>query len=1113
MGGDVTIQQLASDLAKGGAIESQSGGNLTSGTYCYLLTAFIDDKEVIQGPRASQISVESGQQVVFRWQVAEELRQVAQFGGKAGYRIYRFGPLPADTQCTAVQLGQYRRLGELELPIPPPASLSFTDDGRRSFIGGAPQLKAGGNLSVAGNATVNLNLTVGALAQVGSLQVGAAPAAPGPGNAWIAGNLTVGALAQVGSLQVGVTPPPGAGNARIAGSLTVGALAQVGSLQVGVTPPPGANNAWINGSLFLGPKGWEWQPLPPGSLTLVEPFPAPIASVSRLEIAGPAGNFTLNLGNPTPPLGAGSRGQLTISDLGLGSGGINRLVLGAGGTDALITIGAPAIPASPPQQPQAVGATLGRFTITDLAAPITRFDISGNVVFNLGNKLIPAPLGGPAAMAILAASGSFTIKDLAVEEAVGDGKACAGANPRLQINEKGAVGLGVAPSGTAPAGALEIAHSLGVGAAAPAGCGDAVIMGKVGIGLDSPEAKLHILAKPDDPVGFRLTSQGAGRDAIFETTTDNDLDLMLEAANKTRFDLVTFKNGGFGIVDCGALPSIACVAFASTPANASLLVQAGQIKLYNFDGSKGQPTAIGVGAIYFDTAANPATGDPPNTPYFWDGKQWVPLRGLKCWDLNGNGRPDLPAEDANGDGKVDALDCKGPKGDKGDLGPQGPAGLNCWDLDGDGIQDPAEDRNGDGRWDAGDCQGPKGDKGDPGPQGLNCWDLDGDGIKDPGEDINGDGKWDTLDCKGPKGDPGGVDFTTTDKRYVLKPRDETDLTLRSLTTLMDLSAGRNLSVSGDTDLLGSLTIGGDLNLLGDVRGPLILRGTQQRWMVSPTVKNSPNDFCIALFDAAKRDFLCKLTVTPTGDVRIEEGSFSVIKDTKIGGSLSVAKFATLDQYLFADWLVVGEPGKGAELAWGIINPDKGPDLSIGPISDIASGQITPVLRLSRDGKVGISIDKPTEKLHVNGNVQIDGNLRVTKAKFFVQRHPDDPTKEILFAALEGPEVGVYLRGEAQLEEGQAIITLPKEFSVVTASEGLTVQLTPVGEWLQLYVVELSPQKLVVREAQGKSGKFFYLVQGVRKGFEGFQAVQEIQDRDTIDGQIEKQTCRGEICAP
>jgi len=35
----------------------------------------------------------------------------------------------------------------------------------------------------------------------------------------------------------------------------------------------------------------------------------------------------------------------------------------------------------------------------------------------------------------------------------------------------------------------------------------------------------------------------------------------------------------------------------------------------------------------------------------------------------------------------------------------------------------------------------------PGEDGLNCWDLDGDGVKDADEDTNDDGNWDALDCK------------------------------------------------------------------------------------------------------------------------------------------------------------------------------------------------------------------------------------------------------------------------------------------------------------------------------------------------------------------------------
>src|SRR5688572_29292065 len=51
-------------------------------------------------------------------------------------------------------------------------------------------------------------------------------------------------------------------------------------------------------------------------------------------------------------------------------------------------------------------------------------------------------------------------------------------------------------------------------------------------------------------------------------------------------------------------------------------------------------------------------------------------------------------------------------------------------------------------------QGQQGDDGEDGADGLNCWDLDGDRIEDPEEDINSDGQWNALDCKGPEGEQG-----------------------------------------------------------------------------------------------------------------------------------------------------------------------------------------------------------------------------------------------------------------------------------------------------------------------------------------------------------------------
>jgi hypothetical protein len=127
-----------------------------------------------------------------------------------------------------------------------------------------------------------------------------------------------------------------------------------------------------------------------------------------------------------------------------------------------------------------------------------------------------------------------------------------------------------------------------------------------------------------------------------------------------------------------------------------------------------------------------------------------------------------------------------------------------------------------------------------------------------------------------------------------------------------------------------------------------------------------------------------------------------------------------------------------------------------------------------------------------GNVKITGDLTVSGTKAFVQPHPTQRDKEIVYIALEGPEAGTYIHGTARLARGQAIIELPEHFALVTAAQGLTVQLTPMGSWLQLYVHQQSSRRLIVREAQGRSGQFHYLVHGIRKGYTQHQVIRAIR---------------------
>ncbi len=64
------------------------------------------------------------------------------------------------------------------------------------------------------------------------------------------------------------------------------------------------------------------------------------------------------------------------------------------------------------------------------------------------------------------------------------------------------------------------------------------------------------------------------------------------------------------------------------------------------------------------------------------------------------------------------------------------------------------------------------------------------------------------------------------------------------------------------------------------------------------------------------------------------------------------------------------------------------------------------------------------------------------AKTFVIDHPIDPERYLVHACLEGPESGVYYRGEAELKNGETWVELPAYVSRL--ARNLTVQLTQIN---------------------------------------------------------------------
>ncbi len=123
----------------------------------------------------------------------------------------------------------------------------------------------------------------------------------------------------------------------------------------------------------------------------------------------------------------------------------------------------------------------------------------------------------------------------------------------------------------------------------------------------------------------------------------------------------------------------------------------------------------------------------------------------------------------------------------------------------------------------------------------------------------------------------------------------------------------------------------------------------------------------------------------------------------------------------------------------------------------------------------------------DNEVNVDGDLEVVGTKSFVTPHPTDPTKQIAFVSLEGPESGTYFRGTGHLVAGYAEIPVPESFRLVTSQQGLTVVATATGTIASVVCVSKSLDKIVF---QGSADvDFDYMVNGLRAGYESYTPIQ------------------------
>ena len=108
------------------------------------------------------------------------------------------------------------------------------------------------------------------------------------------------------------------------------------------------------------------------------------------------------------------------------------------------------------------------------------------------------------------------------------------------------------------------------------------------------------------------------------------------------------------------------------------------------------------------------------------------------------------------------------------------------------------------------------------------------------------------------------------------------------------------------------------------------------------------------------------------------------------------------------------------------------------------------------------------------NVVTEINLAKTlPAKPFDIPHPTKEGHRLRHVCLEGPEIGVYYRGKM---DGTTIINLPAYWEGLIDPETISVNLTPIGSYQELFVKKIAwGKQIIVQNAAGGPINCYYTV--------------------------------------
>jgi hypothetical protein len=139
-----------------------------------------------------------------------------------------------------------------------------------------------------------------------------------------------------------------------------------------------------------------------------------------------------------------------------------------------------------------------------------------------------------------------------------------------------------------------------------------------------------------------------------------------------------------------------------------------------------------------------------------------------------------------------------------------------------------------------------------------------------------------------------------------------------------------------------------------------------------------------------------------------------------------------------------------------INP--GPTGYLSFYSGSTSQSLFPV---SASNQVGVFWDITNQRLGINKitpeyTLEVSGSFGAT-TKSFIISHKTQEGKYLQYGVTEGPEHSVFVRGKSNSH----IIELPEEWTWLVDQDTITVNLTSVGEYQNLHILDIADNKIII----------------------------------------------------